>query len=233
MPLPRFHQVTQNAMKRKNRHQFLKLVLLLLSSLALLLVVSGCEKGEVITPAEATARAKEARAVKIKKTATPGGKTESGSDVIPNGTKATLVGKAYLINIYKEPGSTRIHVQQEKGVEVEVMDVTKVNGETWYLIDAPAGQGWVKAENLELKTPGREEASGGLKPGDTAYLTGKSYLINLYQEPDGKRIIAQQERGAAVQIQDIHEGDGETWYLVDAPTGLGWVRAENVTAEKP
>ncbi len=210
------------------RKPYLHLIIFLLFGL-LLVTSAACVKGEVITPAEATARAKAARSVKVKKTATPGGKTESGADVIPNGTKAVLVGKAYLINIYKEPGSTRIHVQQEKGVEVTVQDATTVDGETWYLIDAPAGQGWVKAENLEIQT---EEASG-FKSGDTAYLAGKSYLINLYQEPDGKRIIAQQERGAQVEIKDVHQADGETWYLVDAPTGLGWVRAENVTAEKP
>ncbi len=219
-------------MKEKNTKLNPKLALFLLIGLVLLAAVA-CQKGEVITPAEATARAKEARSVKVKKTATPGGKTEAGGDVIPTGTKATLVGKAYLINIYKEPGSTRIHIQQEKGVEVEVLDVTDVNGETWYLIDAPAGQGWVKAENLELKPSGESEKSAGFKPGDVAYLTGKSYLINLYQEPDGKRIIAQQERGAEVQIKDIHQADDETWYLVDAPTGLGWVRAENLTSEKP
>ena len=197
----------------------------------LILASAGCVKGEVITPAEATARAKESRAVKIKKTATPGGKTQSGGDVIPSGAKATLVGKTYLINIYKEPGSTRIHVQQEKGVEVTIQDATEVNGETWYLIDAPAGQGWVKAENLEIQQG--ESAAAGPKKGDTVYLTGKTYLINLYQEPDGKRIIAQQERGVAVTVEDIQEVDGETWYLVDAPTGLGWVHGDNITLEKP
>ncbi len=222
-----------NEYPKQKRKPYLPLIIFLLLSL-LLVTTAACEKGEVITPAEATARAKEARSVKLKKTATPGGKTESGANVIPNGAKATLVGKAYLINIYKEPGSTRIHVQQEKGVEVTVQDATTVNGETWYLIDAPAGQGWVKGENLKLLEEGASEGAGGtLKPGSVAYLTGKSYLINLYQEPDGKRIIAQQERGVQVEIQDVHQADGETWYLVDAPTGLGWVRGENITAEKP
>ena len=211
------------------RNPFSYVAAFLILSLLLLASAACIQKGEVITPAEATARAKEARSVKVKKTATPGGKTESGTDVIPNGTKAVLVGKAYLINIYKEPGSTRIHVQQERGVEVTVQDATTVDGETWYLIDAPAGQGWVKAENLEIQTEGSSE----FKSGDTAYLTGKSYLINLYQEPDGKRIIAQQERGVMVEVKDFHQADGETWYLIDAPTGIGWVRAENLSAEKP
>ena len=207
-----------------------KLMLFLIIGVIILSAVA-CQKGEVISPAEATARAKEARGVVIKKTATPGGQTEAGADVIPPGTKAILVGKAYLVNIYNEAGSTRILTQQEKGVEVEVQDVTTVDGETWYLIKAPAGQGWVKAENLQVEKP--KNAEVGPKVGDTVYLTGKSYLINLYKEPGNPLIIAQQERGVAVVIKDITKLEGETWYLIDAPTGLGWVKAENITTEKP
>jgi hypothetical protein len=210
-----------------------KLLLFMIVGVIILAGVA-CQTGEVITPAEATARAKEARAVVVKKTATPGGKTSSGGDVIPSGSKASLVGKAYLINIYKEAGSTRILTQQEKGVEVEVEDVTHVGDKTWYLIKAPAGQGWVKAENLQpVEEKKKADASGGPQVGDIVYLTGKSYLINLYKEPGDLRIIAQQERGVAVEIKDITEYEGETWYLIDAPTGLGWVKAENITTEKP
>ena len=220
-------------MKQDTRNLNPKLLLFLIVGIIILAGVA-CQSGEVITPAEATARAKEARAIVIKKTATPGGKTMAGGDVIPSGAKAKLVGKAYLVNIYKEAGSTRILTQQEKGVEVEVQDVTHVGDETWYLIKAPAGQGWVKAENLELvEEEGAKAASEGPQIGDTVYLAGKAYLINLYKEPGSTRIIAQQERGVAVEIKDIQEEDGELWYLIDAPTGLGWVKAENITTEKP
>ncbi len=208
-----------------------KLMLLMIVGIIILTGVA-CQTGEVITPAEATARAKESRAVVVKKTATPGGKTSVGGDVIPSGSKATLVGKAYLINIYKEAGSTRILAQQEKGVEVDVQDVADVDGELWYLIKAPAGQGWVKAENLTVS----EEAGAadeGPQVGDTVYLAGKGYLINLYKEPGSTRIIAQQERGVAVEIKDVADHEGEAWYLIDAPTGLGWVKAENISTEKP
>jgi len=220
-------------MKQDTRNLNPKLLLFLIVGIIILAGVA-CQSGEVITPAEATARAKEARAIVIKKTATPGGKTGAGGDVIPSGSKAKLVGKAYLVNIYKEAGSTRILTQQEKGVEVEIQDVTHVGDETWYLIKAPAGQGWAKAENLEIvEEEGSEASSEGPQIGDTAYLTGKAYLINLYKEPGSTRIIAQQERGVAVEIKDIQEEDGKLWYLIDAPTGLGWVKAENITTEKP
>jgi len=209
-----------------------KLLLFLIASIILLAGVA-CQTGEVITPAEATARAVEARSVKTKKTATPGGKTEGGANVIPSGSKATLVGKAYLVNIYKEAGSTRILTQQEKGVEVVVQDAQHIGDETWYLIQAPAGQGWVKAESLQAEKQGGAEAGAAPKVGDTVYLKGKAYLISLYKEPGGTRIIAQQERGAPVEIKDAQEVDGETWYLVEAPTGLGWLKAENISTEKP
>ncbi len=209
-----------------------KLLLFLIVGIIIMAAVA-CQTGEVITPAEATARAKESRAIVTKKTATPGGKTEAGGDVIPSGTKATLVGKAYLVNIYKEAGSTRILTQQEKGVEVVIQDVTHVGDETWYLVEAPAGQGWVKAENLEVAEKGGSTEGASPQVGDIVYLTGKAYLVNLYKEPGDLRIIAQQERGIAVEIKDILEEDGELWYLIDAPTGLGWVKAENITTEKP
>ena len=217
-------------MNRDIRNINPKLLLLMIVGVIILAGVA-CQSGEVITPAEATARAKQKRAVTIKKTATPGGKTESGADVLGNGTKAKLVGKAYLVSIYKEPGSTRILTQQEKGVEVEVQDTQAVDGVTWYLIAAPAGQGWVKAENLEAE--GGAASDSGPQPGDTVYLTSKSYLVNLYKEPGNIRIIAQQERGVPVEIQDIQELDGNLWYLIDAPTGIGWVKAESISIEKP
>jgi len=217
-------------MKQDFRSVNPKLLLLMIVGIIILAGVA-CQSGEVITPAEATARAKKSRAVIVKKTATPGGKTESGADVLASGTTAKLVGKAYLVNIYKEAGSKRILTQQEKGIEVEIQDTQDVDGKTWYLIKAPAGQGWVKAENLEV--PESAKKSDGPQVGDTVYLQGKAYLVNLYKEPGDVRIIAQQERGVAVTIQDIQEAKGDVWYLIDAPTGLGWVKAESVTTEKP
>jgi hypothetical protein len=218
-------------MNRENKRLHPKLLLFMLAGMIIWAGVA-CQKGEVITPAEATARAKESRAVVIKKTATPGGKTNVGGDVIPVGSKATLVGKAYLISIYKEAGATTILTQQEKGVEVEVQDITQVDGDTWYLIKAPAGQGWVKAENLQAE-PSKRDENVGPTVCDIVYLAGKAYLVNLYKEPGDIRIIAQQERGVAVEIKDVIDHEGETWYLIDAPTGIGWVKAENITTEKP
>ena len=42
---------------------------------------------------------------------------------------------------------------QEKGVQVEILNVTEYEGEKWYLIDAPTGEGWVPAENILTEAP--------------------------------------------------------------------------------
>ncbi|RME84445.1 MAG: hypothetical protein D6775_05535 [Caldilineae bacterium] len=202
----------------------------------LLLATLACQTGEVLTPAEATARAKEARSVRLVNTPALGGGGQSSSQEteaeVKPGDTGVLVGRGYMISLYQEAGATRIIAQQERGVEVTVKDVTQVDGETWYLIDAPTGLGWIKAENLEV--PKKAGAGGeGPQPGDTVYLVARSYMISLYQEAGANRIIAQQERGTAVTIVDVTEVDGEKWYLIDAPTGLGWVKGENITTEKP
>jgi hypothetical protein len=37
-----------------------------------------------------------------------------------------------------------------------------------------------------------------------------------------------------VTILDLFEADdGTLWYLIDAPTGEGWVPAENISVEVP
>jgi hypothetical protein len=46
-------------------------------------------------------------------------------------------------------------------------------------------------------------------------------------------MIAGQERGVEVTIIEIAEHEGEWWYKIDAPTGEGWVPAENITADAP
>ena len=86
------------------------------------------------------------------------------------------------------------------------------------------------------EAPG-EEAAGeddesGVAPGDTVYLAGRGFLVNLYDEPGG-RIIATQDRGAPAVILDSTSVEGVAWYQIEAATGEGWVPEENITAEAP
>jgi len=203
--------------------------LLLLTSLA-------CQTGEVLTVEEATKRATEARAVVVGTKPADSGSSateQAAAGSLQPGDQATLVSRSFMVNLYGEPGSVRLIAQQERGTVVEVNEVAQVDEDLWYLIKAPTGLGWVFGENLEAIAAEPEDVDAGLQPGDTGYLVGRSFMISFYQEAGGNRIIAQQERGAAVEIQQAAEVDGVTWYLVNAPTGQGWIAAENITSEAP
>lgn len=209
--------------------------------LIIVLVAAGlacAQAGEVLTPAEATERAVEGASGPDREGSTAG--------EFQVGDEAALTGRSFLVNIMDAPAG-RISAGQERGAIVTVRQVTEVEEVLWYQIEAPGGTGWVRWDNLvpvegddeaaEEETGVEEEAAGedegsGLAPGDTVYLVGRGFLVNLYNEPDG-RIIATQERGAPVIILDSTTVDGTAWYQIEAATGEGWVAEENVSAEAP
>jgi hypothetical protein len=144
---------------RKNVLWACAAVLLVLFSASL-----ACERaGEVLTPAEATARAEQAtaraREEQIVPTATSKPTTEgsAGEPAEPEGPQigdvVYLGGTGYLIRLVDKPGGTRMIAGQEKGVEIEILNVTEYEGEKWYLVDAPTGEGWVPAENVLTEAP--------------------------------------------------------------------------------
>ncbi len=216
----------------------------------LALVSLACsQSGEILTPEEATAKAMQADV-----DAAEENEESDGGEVVSEdfsvGDSALLVGRGFLINLYDEPGG-QISAGQERGATVEVLGIELDNeGDLWYQIDAPTGVGWVPGDALE---PLEEEAVegedadedgdsaetddaatvDGPQVGDTVYLTARGFLVNLVDEAGGTRIIAGQERGVPVTVVDVEVVDGTPWYLVDAPTGEGWVPADNVTTEAP
>lgn len=122
--------------------------------------------GEILTPAEATARAVEAtaraREVNVAPTATlrptsEGGAEEQETPQAPEGPQvgdtAYLAGKGYLIRLVDKPGGTRMIAGQEKGVEVQIVQTTQFEDKMWYLVDAPTGEGWVPAESISTEKP--------------------------------------------------------------------------------
>jgi hypothetical protein len=184
------------------------------------------QAGEILTPAEATARAQEAAAQPF----TSGSSSVEGG-VFAAGDTAVLTGRSFLVNLYDAPGG-KVSAGQERGAEVTVLEVSDEGGAVWYKIEAGTGEGWVPANNLEAPAAEAETAVEGPQPGDGAYLQGKSFLVSFLDAPGGK-MIAGQERGAAVTILEVAQVEGVTWYKIDAPTGQGWVPAENISTEAP
>ena len=200
---------------------------------AFVLISLACaQAGQIVSPEEATVIAQQNRGGGVRQ-AGEGPELETTGLQIGDTVTAILSGRGFLINLYSEPGG-RISAGQERGVEVEVLDIAFLDERLWYLIDAPTGEGWVPEDSLEaiVDESGGDEG-GDFAVGDEVYLTGAGFLIELLREPGGF-MRAGQERGTKVTVLDstVHT-DGLTWYLIDAPTGEGWVSVENLSAEPP
>lgn len=198
--------------------------ILLIIGLLVLTSLACAQAGEILTPAEATARAQGAVQV------VPAGESSVSGGAFEAGDTAVLTGRNFLVNLYDAPDG-KISAGQERGVSVTVAEVATVGETVWYKIEAPTGEGWVSDANLEAAEE-EEVVIEGPQAGDAAYLTGRSFLVNLLDAPSGK-IVAGQERGMAITIVEVVQIDGEVWYQIDAPTGQGWVPAENITTEAP
>lgn len=206
--------------------------LIWLISLLVLVSLACAESGEILSPEEATIAAQEESSFR----------PSTGDSIVTTGPQigdeATVTGSGLVINLFNEPGG-RISAGEARNATVAILDIAEHEGELWYHIDGPGADGWVPAENIEtVETEGSGDGDGeevapeGPQPGDQVYLTGVGFLINLLAEPGGF-IRAGQEKGTEVTILEVVEFEGDTWYLIDAPTGEGWVPSENITTEPP
>jgi len=211
----------------------------------LILIGLACSQaGEVLTPAEATARASAASSDNGDSGSTFEGESYQIGDTIK------LVGTNFLINLLIEPGG-RIIGGQERNSTAEIVDVAEKNGVIWYKVGGSAGEGWVSEKNAELvvietppsaetEAPGVATEDAGTSDlttvftvGDTAFLTGRSFLVSLMSEPGGKLMVMGQQRGAQVTVLEIEMVDDVPWYYIDGDAGQGWVAEENLTTEAP
>lgn len=199
----------------------------------LVFVGLACQQsGEILSEEDATARAEEGIFRPESGGSTVGAELEIGSS-------ATVVGSGFLINLLDVPGGT-IAGSQSRGSTVVILSSAEYEGEVWYEVDSETGDGWLKAASLEpiAEEGSTAEGEGGSEPsgpgaGDTVYLISNGFLVNLLKEPNGQ-IQAVQERGVEVIIEDVFvTDDDETWYLISAPTGEGWVSIENISEEAP
>lgn len=126
-------------MKKENA----KFVILLVFVMLLLATLACKQSGDIITPAEATLRAQPTA------TLTPFVSENS----LELGTTVYLTGKGYLINLMDAPGSLRMIAGQERDTEVTIVESTTHEGEIWYRVSAPTGEGWVPEENVTTEKP--------------------------------------------------------------------------------
>ena len=191
----------------------------------LLLAALACQQaGEIVSEEDATRMAEEANQfVPVDSVDTEGPQI---------GETVTLTGRSFLVNLLDAPGG-KISAGQERGAEAVIEEIAALEGELWYKVTAGTGSGWVREDNIvPLEVEEEESAPEGPQEGDSVYLTGRLFLVNLYNQPGGI-IAAGQERGTPVIIVQVVEHEGDTWYLVDAPTGEYWVPSENITTEAP
>ncbi len=120
-----------------------KLALFLVFVTLLLATLACKQSGDIITPAEATQRAQPTA------TSTPF-VSENSLEI---GTTVYLTGQGYLINLMDAPGSLRMIAGQERDTQVTIEESTTYEGEIWYLVSAPTGEGWVHEENVTIEKP--------------------------------------------------------------------------------
>ncbi len=192
----------------------------------LLLAGLACQTGQILTPEEATARALATAEAPVGTPVTIASSTEFQA-----GQVVEFSSKEFLVPIYEKPGDTSAFYFATRGDEATIVKSQQYEGETWYFVKSVGVEGWVPGN--ELKARQGEAAGEGPQPGDTAYLTGKGYLINLMESAGSKRIVAGQERGVEVTILEIVRVEDTLWYKIEAPTGVGWVPKENITSEAP
>jgi hypothetical protein len=194
---------------------------ILLVWVVVLLAGLACETGEILTPEEATQRAITAATQAI---ATGQAPTEGG---IPIGEEVEFESTEFLVPLAAEPGDQIAAGHVSRDETATVLERTEIEGEIWYFLDTTGGNGWVPA-SLVRQVGGPEFAEG-----DTVYLTGTAFLINIYELPGSNRFVANQERGVEVIVRGTTIYEGDLWYMVEAPTGTGWVEASFVVAEMP
>jgi hypothetical protein len=206
--------------------------LIWLITLLVLVSLACAESGEILSPEEATLAAQEESLFR----------PSTGDSIVTTGPQVgdnvTTIGRGLIINLFNEPGG-RISAGEARGSTVEIIDIAEFEGELWYHIDGAGAAGWVPVDNIEpIEGEGGESEDGegtapeGPQPGDQVYLTGVGFMINLLAEPGGF-IRAGQEKGTEVTILEVIQFEGDTWYLIDAPTGEGWLPSENIVTEPP
>ncbi|MEN8172677.1 MAG: hypothetical protein ABFS03_07320 [Chloroflexota bacterium] len=202
-----------------------KSLLLIWLVLGVLLTFSlACaQSGEILTEAEATARAIP--------TAAPTLAAMAGDSMFERGDEVELISEGFLVAIYQNAGDRTAFSHAARGDSGTILGAEMVDDQLWYQVESVGGTGWV--QSASVKSVGGETVDGLWVPGTTLYTNSKGYLTNLVDAPGSIHMIAGQERGVAVTVLEAVVFEDDNWYLVDSPTGQGWTTQENLSLEKP
>jgi hypothetical protein len=207
----------------KKRSIFLILVLM-----SLLLASLACSKaGQIVSIEEATAIAEQTE----KRTGLDTSyKNAEGSVFIADDIVSFYAGDDVdTVPVYKDAGDNKPFTEVATGTSGKVDSSVLVDGEVWYKILSPVANGYVTIDGLKDSSDGGETMS--FEVGDTPYLNGISYLVQLFDSPGSLMARIQQERGVMVEITMIEDLDGVSWYFVDSPAGQGWVTADSLSVD--
>ena len=134
------------------------------------------------------------------------------------------------VPVYKDAGDNKPFIEVPTGTNGKVDSSVLVDGEVWYKILSSVANGYVTIDGLKDSSDGGKTIS--FEVGDTPYLNGISYLVQLFDSPGSLMARIQQERGIQVEILQIEAlDDGAVWYEVDSPAGQGWVTADSLSVD--
>jgi hypothetical protein len=207
----------------------------------LLFASLACQQaGEVLSPAEATERALPPTREVDPSTNGNTSEGEAEDTLFKAGDVVELIGDLPMVMIFREANRSTLMGTALSGSQVTVVDVLVEHDTVWYYITGlDTGDVWVEEESMLLveSNEGGESSSGegSSEPqvGDTVYLTGPLFVVNLFEEPGGLGFSTVQDRGVAVEVLEILELEGDLWYRLDSDGGEGWLPSENITTEPP
>lgn len=161
---------------------------------------------------------------------------------ITESSETLLYVSSQTANIRAEAGANATKVSEALRGDTVVASASRtVDGKKWYRINLPSGgQGWISATLLSNTKPSDEpkpviEEKTPSKPvpieeGTNVVFTSEGVKVrNIPENADGNE-QAEGKRGMVVQVQEIENKDGVTWYKVRSKRFNidGWVEGKSV-----
>ena len=169
-------------------------------------------------------------------------------EIVEMGEKVVYI-QSNRANIRAEAGPEATRIGEALRGDTLSIDASRThNGKTWYRATLPNGsKGWISASLVgnsapapipevvepEVKTPAVISSSPkSITEGSRVVITSANVAVHSAASPEDETKIASAERGNVLQITEITQSGGQTWYKVKSNRfGIdGWIPA---SAAKP